>query len=66
VRRGTDMRRIYVTDLKPGDEFSDGQDVHTVVKTQPACSDKPRQTFVTTDKGDLIEYVVSRTVIVTN
>jgi len=56
------MNRIFPTELKPGDHVIDDQNrEYTVAKhPMPACSDKPRQTYITTDGGEVIEYVVSQ------
>ena len=61
------MNRIFPTELKPGDHvIDDNNRDYTVAKNQPACSDKPRQAFITTEDGELIEYVVSQKVTLCN
>lgn len=58
------MNRIFPTELKPGDRvILDNGTSYTVAKyPMPACSAKPRQTFITTDTGEVIEYIVSQKV----
>lgn len=59
--------RVYPPDLKPGDHVIDKDKRFVVAKyPQPACSDKPRQMWITTMEGEVIEYVVSHWVIVDN
>ena len=63
------MKRIYVTDIRPGMEISDGETVYRVKAGElpvPECKAKPRYIFVTSDKEDVYEYMVTRKVIVTN
>jgi len=63
------MKSIYVTDIRPGMEISDGDTVYRVQEGKmpmPECKAKSRYVFVTDEQDNVYEYIVSRRVIVTN